>query len=266
MIDDKKIKDIKKSAEQKSRSQKYFTLFLVCITAVFFLIMAFLHLFNINKVVINGVTTSTPYKEEEILAFLDLVDDTNLLTYDTYSASRSLVLEFPYIDEAKLKKKFPNTLIVEITANEDALYVTLGQDTFILSPSGRVLEIVDSPSYDGQRRAKLLVNGIKRCVCGENIVFEEESTGDTLIQITEKLQEYDLLSKITEIDIMDKFDVRLMYDNRFEIIFGTPGNAENKIKLFSSMMQNKIWEDTTGIIDISNGSEALVKFTGNVAN
>lgn len=266
MTDGKKVAEIQNDARKKAKKQKYFSIFLVTVTALFFLIMAFQNLFDIKDIKVNGISATVPYDAEDISKFLDIKKGTNLITYNSRKAESALMYEFPYIEEITVKKKFPKTLEINITENKGTLFIELGEDIFILSSNGKVLEIVDDPFYDGRIRTELIVNGVKRCVCGEYIVFDKNETLEILSSITEQLDKHGVAGKMTKLDIRDKFDVRLMYDNRFDIRFGTFENAENKIKLFATMIKNKIWEDTTAIIDISDGSEALVEFTGNVAN
>ncbi|MBE6651157.1 MAG: FtsQ-type POTRA domain-containing protein [Ruminococcaceae bacterium] len=266
MTDDKKITDIQNSAKRKVKRQKYFTIFFIVVIVLLFAVIAFANLFHIKQVKVSGISAAVPYSSEDVIKYLNLGEKTNLVTFDTDKAKRSLSYEFPYIEKIEIKKDFPSTLEIIITEDKGTLYLDIGEDTFVLSSGGKVLEITSDPFYDGKSRTELLVNGVKRCVCGESLVFARDDMFDILVSITEQLEKYDLSEKITKLDIRDKFDVRLMYDNRFEIKFGTFENAENKMKLFSEMIKNKIWEDSTGVIDISDGTKALVKFTGNVAN
>ena len=266
MTDEKKLAEIRNSAKHKAKTRKYFSIFLIIVALVFFVVIAFNSLFNINTVEVKGISAAVPYTAEDVKEFLSIDADTNLITYDKRRAERSLLYQFPYIEKIDINKRFPSTLEIVITENKGTLYINIGEDVFILSSGGRVLEITEDPFYDGKSRMQLITPDVKRCVCGEDIVFEHPDTLSIMSAITEQLDKYELTDKMTRMDITDKFDVRLMYDNRFEIKFGTFENPENKIKLFSTMIKNKIWEDTTGIIDISDGSEALVKFTGNVAN
>lgn len=266
MTDEKKITEIRKSATNKAKTRKYFSIFLIIVTVIFFVVIAFNSLFDIKQINVKGLTSATPYSEEEIVEFLNIGDNTNLITYDRRRTQRSLLYQFPYIENVVINKKFPSTLEVVITENRGTMYMNIGEDVFILSSQGRVLEITDNPFYDGKNRIQLISPDVKRCVCGEDIVFAHPDTISVMSSITEQLDKYEMTEKMTRLDITDKFDVRLMYDNRFEIKLGTFENPDIKIKMFSTMIKSKIWEDTTGIIDISNGSEALVKFTGNVAN
>ncbi len=266
MTDGKKLAEIQNSAKRKVKTQKRFSIFFVIIIAVFFLVLAFENLFNIKDVKVEGISPAVPYTADDVSSFLNIKAGTNLITYDSRKAERSLLYEFPYIEKLEIKKRFPSTLEVLITENKGTLYIKLGEDIFILSSEGRVLEITNDPFYDGKSRTELVADSVKRCVCGEDIVFDKYEMSEILTSITEQLDSFGISDKITQLDITDKFDIRMKYDNRFEIKFGTFENPEKKIKLFSNMISNKIWEDTTGIIDISDGSEALVKFTGNVAN
>lgn len=266
MTDGKKITEIQNSARKKVRTRKYFGIFLIVTAVIFFLVIAFHSLFDIKEVKVEGISAAVSYSAEDIKDFLDIKENTNLITYDKRKAERSLLYQFPYIEKIKINKRFPSTLEIVITENKGTLYMKIGNDVFILSSDGRVLEITDDPFYDGKNRTELVASDVKRCVCGEDIVFENADTLSIISDITEQLDKYELTGKMTCLDVSDKFNVKLMYDNRFEIRFGTFEYPENKIKLFYNMMSNKIWEDTTGIIDISDGSEALVKFTGNVAN
>ncbi len=266
MTDGKKLSEIQESARKKQKAHKRFTVFLIVIIVAFFLIMAFENLFNVREINVEGISALVPYNSDDIVAFLDIKEGTNLITYDTRKAERGLLYEFPYIEKIDIKKSFPSTLNIFITENKGTMYIELGDDVFILSSGGSVLEVVGDPFYDGKNRARLIANGVKRCVCGEDIVFESGETLDILIGITEQLDNFGLSDKITMLDITDKFDVEMMYDNRFQIKLGSFENTKEKIELLSEMIKSKIWEDTTAIIDISDGSDALVKFTGNVAN
>lgn len=266
MNDEKKIGQIRKSAETKAKRQRFFGIFLVAVIFLAFVIIAFENLFNVKTVTVEGISAAVPYKASDVEEFLGIDESTNLITYDANGAELDLMYKFPYIENVEIKKSFPSTLKIIITENKGRLYLELGDDVFVLSSSGKVLEVVEDPFYDGNSRTKLLANEIRRCVCGENIVFEKTETLDILKSIAEQLDKYGLSEKITEFDLRDKFDIKLIYDNRLIIQLGSFEQPENKIKLFADMISNKIWEDTTAEIDISNGSEALVKFTGNVAN
>ena len=105
MNDTKKIEEIQKRAENKSKLQKYFTLFLVIIVIIFFLILAFHNLFNIKTIEVTGISNTAPYTTEDVSKFLDIKKDTNLITYDSRSAQKALLEEFPYINTVEIKKK-----------------------------------------------------------------------------------------------------------------------------------------------------------------
>ncbi|MBQ5800354.1 MAG: FtsQ-type POTRA domain-containing protein, partial [Clostridia bacterium] len=104
MNDTKKIEEIQKRAENKSKLQKYFTLFLVIIVIIFFLILAFHNLFNIKTIEVTGISNTAPYTTEDVSKFLDIKKDTNLITYDSRSAQKALLEEFPYINTVEIKK------------------------------------------------------------------------------------------------------------------------------------------------------------------
>lgn len=266
MNDTSKLEQIQRKAEKRIKTGKIFTLFLIIILVLFFLIMAFENLFNIKTVTVTGISAAVPYDSDDVSAFLDIKKDTNLITYDSSAAEKALLYEFPYINSVEIKKKLPTTLVINITENRGTMYLTLGRDTFIISSKGRVLEIVSDPFYDGIKRTLLLTDGVKRCICGEDIVFDKEEKLEILCEVTGSLEKYSMIEDITKIDTSDKFNIKLTYDNRFEITFGTFEKADAKVKLLSEMLDSDIWRDSTGQIDISDPSEALVKFTGNVAN
>ncbi len=266
MNDSTKLEQINKRAEKRKNTGKYFTAFLIVILFLFFLIMAFHNLFNIKEIRVTGISETVPYTSEDISNFLNIKKDTNLLTYNISKAEKSLLYEFPYIKTIEIKRKLPSTLEVTITENKGTLWLELGKDIFILSSEGRVLEIAESPSYDGKQRTLLLTKDVKRCITGEDVVFDKEEKLSILKEITSALEEYSMLEKITELDTTDKFNIKLLYENKFKITFGTFEKAEAKIKLLAEMLKSDIWKDSMGEIDISDPSEALVKFTGNVSN
>jgi len=55
--------------------------------------------------------------------------------------------KFPYIQEVKLQRRWPNTLLLQIDEREPFLCLTLGQDVFLTDQASIVLEeIADCPS------------------------------------------------------------------------------------------------------------------------
>ena len=78
---------------------------------VIVVLLAFTMFFNVKSADITG---SELYTYDQILVMSGVTDKTNLLRMDTGVIEQRLVNGLPYVEEAKVTKKFPDSVKIEL--------------------------------------------------------------------------------------------------------------------------------------------------------
>lgn len=265
MTDGRKIEAIHSSAVRRSRNSRRFFTFALIVLLVFFLVFMYLNFFKIRSIEIKGLNTDV-YSEAEMLDFIGVGEGDNLLSLRASRLEKEIEREFAYVNHAKLRRRLPSTLVIELEFHSASMGVVLGDDVFFVSSGGKVLTSGDAEDGMPEGVCKIKTPFITECIQGENLLFESEETFNILVDVYSQFESFGLSKKLTYLDITDKFNIKAKVDDRFEIVFGSWEDSEAKVKLLSEVMSGDIWTDSSGIVDISDSREAAVRFTGSVAN
>ena len=63
--------------------------------------------------------------------------------------------------------------------------------------------------------------------------------------------EYDMLDKLSAVNVADKLNLSIVYDNRFFVMIGTANQIDYKIKMLNQIVTENISETESGYIDLS---------------
>ncbi len=265
MTDTNKVRSIREQAEKNTKKSKYFFIFAIFVIFLFFLFFVYKNFFNIKVIKAQGLDSSNITEEDVILSSGVVVGD-NIFEVNGKKVEEALLAQYPMLESVEARKHYPSTFVLEFTVAVPAMYFTLGEDVFALSASGRVIDALDftEPLPDGACEIKVPL--LSECMVGERVVFEDEKELDTLLEIYEAFRSAGIAERLTYLDTTNKYDVDAVLDSRFEIVFGTWEMAAAKTKLLSEVLSNDIWTDSSGIIDVSDSREAVVRLTGTSAN
>lgn len=251
--------------EKRRKTTNIFFAFALVLLVVFFLVFMYLKFFNIKKIELVGIENGA-YTSDEILGFIGVKEGDNLINIRSGPLEDSLERQFAYIKEANIKKVLPTTLRIEFELHAPSMSVLLGDDVFLLSSKGKVLDSIGVEEEIPDGVCSLTTPFVSECIQGETIVFENEEYLEILLDIYSEFEKNEFAHRLTSLDVTDKFNITAMLDNRFEIIFGTYEEADAKVSLLSAVMSGDLWTDSSGIIDVSDSREAAVRLTGSAAN
>ena len=215
--------DKKRKKNKLVRKIVFYITLSVSIVAVI-IVLSLTVLFKITDINITG---NSIYTVEEIRAVLPIKENDNLFISDTKGASNKLKETLPYIYDAKIRRKIPSTINIEITetpviyaiVNEDESY-TLVDDTY------KVLETGASEKPDG---AIVIQNApITAAVVGSTVEFGDEKIAENLKTLSEAVSRLKL-DKITAIYSNDINNNFMVYENRITFKLGTLENLDDKI-------------------------------------
>lgn len=214
--------------------------------------------FNLNsdKIQING---STLYPPEQIASVGGVFAGQNLIRLNTDFVGERISDHLVYVDDIEVVKDYPNGLIINITEAVPQSQIEQDGSLYTVSQSGRLLEVNQS-----ERNEKLpLVVGfeLKQAIAGQPAFSADEQKTDILVSIFEKLGELDF-QKIHKIDISDRTDIRLYYDDRLEIELGSSVDLDIKLRSIKAVIDSKLPKGYEGILrynGIDSGTSAIPK-------
>lgn len=174
--------------------------------------------FRVGQVQVSG---NSRYSLEEILASSGVEQEDNLILLDKYRVAERIYTELPYVKEVRISRKYPDTLLIEVTETQAAAAIQGGGSWWLLSSTGKILEPIDT----AQAREYLQIRYVETFepVPGGYVELAEPAMGvlhmstDRLMELMGELESRNMLRRANSIDLSDSQILRLGYDGRFTV-------------------------------------------------
>lgn len=229
-----------KHRRRRNLSLYYLLMFIVCVLVLF--ILSRTVLFNINEYTVNG--TLQRYTQEQILEAGNLKIGKNMYNLDLDKTEEKIKKTLIYVEDVQLQRKLPDRLIVNVT--EAVAYACCEYDNgryCVISRRGRYLETEQLAKREGL----ILVTGMELTGVALGNEFESKDANKELI-LLDFLDVIDELcpDKITYIDITDRTNIKMGYDGRIDIEFGSSLDYEYKFRYIKTIIEENLKETDTG--------------------
>lgn len=198
------------------------------------------------------VSDSEYYTSYDIIKTSELEIGKSIFTCNNTKIEQALCLRHPYISKAKVKKVFPTTVSITVEEKDGAMYVQLLNDGYALNSEMKVLGRIKH----SDNKIEVRTNGVKRCMVGEQVVFEQERDRKLAEELYSALCSTGLDDKVTYMDVSDRFDINLNYDYRFDVYIGDEDAILHKIKILEKVVADFPLDG--GKISINNNGRAII--------
>lgn len=245
---EKRHRDNKKRKKKNKLRKVLVYILLVLVVVSVGVVLSLTAFFHITDITVAG---NEKYATEEILSQCPIDVGENLFLADTQSAKEKLEKNLPYIYNAQVERKLPYTIEITVTESQPSYYIANKDKTYILLDNR--LKVLETNAEKAQG-IEISKAAIKTCVAGEEIQFEDDATGDCLIQIAQVINDNNF-TEITAIYSNSAEDNYVVYDKRITFELGSCENLENKIYqgLAACEKLNETNPNVTGNMDISGG-------------
>lgn len=211
-------------------------------------------LLRVTSVQVGG---DTVYPEAEVLRICGFKTGDNLLLIPAGDRERKLERELPYIAKAKISRKIPGTVMIELTAAKGICCIQSGSTWYVAAAGGKVLEAGAAP-----KEGLMQVIGVtpKEAKPGETMEFEGDEASTKvfleLLDAMDRLSEEgsDPAGEFTKMDLSDLYNIRLWYQDRVECRFGGVSQLEYKLRWAYGNLTNReqgIGPEESGVLDLS---------------
>ena len=198
--------------------------------------------FRVNTVEVVG---DSPYTAEEITAVSGVEQGDNLFALNKYQISSRIYTQLPYIDTVNFVRRYPDTLVIHVTAGTPAAWFESGGSCWLVDSRGKILESGDESLVSG--RAQLLgLEPVNPTVGNTITVREEEQTRlERLTAFLSAIQARQMTGSLTSfIDLTADYELRFGYGDNLTVLFPMNGDFTQS----TYYLQQTLWTmDERGI-------------------
>lgn len=234
--------------KRRRRNRIIFTLCLILAVVIAGVILSLTVLFHVTEIMVTG---ESRYTQEEIVQASGLTPGGNLFTTNTDGAAGSIEETLPYIGSVQVSRKLPGTLVIQVEDVVVAGAVQHGDGYLVLGARGKALEQVP---YLPEGCPAIVGVKLSKAEIGKPVEYaDEEQT--KLIETMSLAAEENELDRITQIDVTDPYNVKMVYDGRITLQFGLPTDLDYKIRFAQSVIDSEISSTDRGTLNLSLARE-----------
>jgi len=199
-------------------------------------------IFALKNIAVEG---ANHYTAEQLCDMIGLSEGENILFYGKGKAAQTLEKD-PYIADAKLSMRVPDTIVIEVKERKVRGYVPYMGSYLYIDETGRVLDV-----QEACRETLPVVKGLAfgNFTLGEVIPVENPEALDVVLHISQLMEKYELLDMVVEIDVSNPESI-YAYVNQVQIILGDMEKGDTKIRYMAEVMKT-IPEEDRGTLDLS---------------
>ena len=204
--------------------------------------------FRVDAIVVTG---QRRYTAEEIQQASGVELGSNLYLLNKYDIVRSIGAQLPYIENIRVNRKLPDTLLIEV--HESGRPFALVQDgiAWLISGSGKIVEQLpeaEAGQYGLISGCELLAPSVGTQLA---LATEYSAQQTSLLQLLEALEAAGLTENVDGIRLDNLSYLNMDYIGRFTVwmAYGADYDWELK-KLTATLANEKIQSNMTGTIDL----------------
>ena len=181
------------------------------------------------KVSTVEVTGSSRYRDGEVAAASGVELGDNLVLLDKYRIAQRIYTELPYVTEARINRKFPSTLVLEVTETTAVASIQGAGGYWLLSAGEKLLEAVDETGAQDYLRITGLEAVNPAVIARLELPEDSPITLERLGQLLSAMERLEMLGRADGLDLSDRSDLVLGYDGRFQVIISYDADFDYKL-------------------------------------
>ncbi len=212
-------------------------------------VLYFFRLQHLNFVNLSG------YPAEEVFAATGIKKNDFVFSVSSSDIEKKLRTKFPYIQSVSVELSLPDTVSLLFEEDCALFYTQIYDEYFVISESMRVLGRYDNvEDMDPGLRAVTLPS-VSWAVVGHDLRFFDASYITFLRTFITEMENADIYDSITSMDISNRFDIVITYEDRLEIFLGDDTYLASNLSFVKSIVE-KLDDDERGEINIIDNKTA----------
>ena len=252
VINGKKVKVARR--KRRSNLMTYCALAVAVCTAIG-LVVSLCFLFDLEQVEVSGLTL---YSNDQVLAVGGVESGANLIRTNTKVIEQRLTDTLPYLKSVTVTKDYPHAIKIQVVEETKFADIELNGKYYVVARSGKIVE-TENTAHDASLP---LVTGfqLKEPELKGELASEDELKAKVLMQLLEAIENSGL-QKVTSIDITERTDILVMYDNRIKLKLGSSMDLDYKLNCMKSVIEQKLSADFEGTLKYNNAKTGVSAFS-----
>ena len=234
---------------RRKRNYSLYYLMIFILVAAAGITLSLTVFFKVTKINVEG---TTQYDTNSIIEYSKIRVGDNIFRADYEQAITGILQNLIYIDNVQIKKTLTCEVDIFVEPSVPKANILYDGGYLLISGNGKVLEKMSEPK-EGLR----IIKGYapEETEIGDKLISLEEGKSvlaDTLLDLLDKLE----LAEVTQVDITDKYNLILSYENRITIELGGATDLEYKINYAAELISTQISATKEGTLLMLGGNEA----------
>lgn len=211
--------------------------------------------FRVDKIVVSG---QKRYTAEEIQAASGLELGSNMYLLNKYEVVRSITQQLPYIEDIRVKRELPDTLLIEVHESGRPFALVQDGSAWLISGSGKIVEQLpekDAGQYGRISGCELLAPSVGTSLA---LATEYAVQQSSLLDLLAALEAAGLTENVDGIRLDELSYLKMDYIGRFTVRMSYGADYEWELKKLTATLANeKIQDNMTGTIDLQLKSDEV---------
>lgn len=216
--------------------------------------------FRVDNIVVTG---QKRYTEEEIRAASGVEPGSNMYLLNKYDIVRAITKELPYIEDIRVNRKLPDTLLIEVHESGRPFALVQDGNAWLISAGGKIVEQLpekEAGQYGLISGCQLLAPSVGTSLA---LATEYASQQASLLDLIAALDAAGLTENVDGIRLDDLSFLKMDYIGRFTVRMAYGADYEWELKkLTATLEKEQVQDNMTGTIDLRLESDRVFLIPG----
>lgn len=204
------------------------------------IVLALTLFFRVDSIEVSG---QQRYTDDEVRDASGIQLGDNLILLNKYDAAGSIVDSLPYIEDTRINRKLPSTLIIEVTECGTPLAVIQDGYTWLISSRGKIVDQMDiaaAADFAVVSGCQLLSPSIGTKVA---LATDFSTQQSSLLELLAALEKAGMMDQVDGIRLDDLSAIYMDYDGRFTVKMPYSADYIQKMKILQMALESEYVQD-----------------------
>ncbi len=196
------------------------------------------------------------YPAEDVFRAINIRKNQFIFTIQDGDIERRLRARFPYIQDVEVELALPDTVHLIFTEDSARFYTHIYDEYFVISESMRVLARYSTEDELDAGLREITLPPVSYAVVGHPLRFFDASYLSFLSSFLDTMEQSDIYRSIASMDLSNRFDIILNYEDRISVELGDDENLETRLLFVKSAVED-LEDDQRGTLLIIDNKQAI---------
>ena len=212
------------------------------------IILALTLFFRVDTIQISG---QQRYTNDQVREASGVQNGDNLFLLNKYDVAGNIVEALPYIEDTRINRALPSTLIIQVTECGKPLAVVQDGSAWLVSSRGKIVDQLDvaaAADFGIISGCQLLSPSVGTKIA---LATDFSSQQESLLNLLSALAGAGMLEQVDGVRLEDLDAIRMDYDGRFTVKMPYGADYEQKMTILKMALESEYVQDNmTGTFDM----------------